>query len=138
MEGTAMRINKWIGFCVMANHPRGGHSTGVVVKAATEQGRGLVLTLDTGVSIVPMDIVETIDPLKGPYISTYCNFPHSMATGKPIGHKCRHIPPAALRLEREGLFADAIAVMQGRKPCKDCSEYAPLGAEYCDHHKVTQ
>lgn len=109
-----MKLSKWIGFRVKAHHPRGGHYTGVVVKAATEEGRGLVLTLDTGSSIVPRDVVETIDPPKDFYVSTYCNFAHSMKSGKPIKHECRHIPPAALRLEREGLFTEASAIMQGK------------------------
>ncbi len=130
-----MRTHPLIGFRVKAHHPRGGHYTGVVVKAAREEGRGIVLTLDSGASIVPRDVVEKIDPPKAFYVSTYCNFAHSTATGKPIKHECRHIPPAALRLEREGLFAEAIAIMQGRKPCVDCSDYAPVGQDYCAHHK---
>lgn len=129
-----MRIHPMIGFRVKTNHPRGGHNTGVVIKAQHEQGRGMVLTLDSGASIVPTDIIEKIDPPKDCYMSTYCNFAHSMITGMPIKHECRHIPPAALRLEREGLFTEGIAIMQGRKPCKDCTEYAPVGADYCDHH----
>jgi hypothetical protein len=129
-----MKIHPMIGFRVKAHHARGGHHTGVIIKAQHEQGRGMVLTLDSGVSIVPADVVEKINPLKNSYMSTYCNFAHSTVTGKPIGHECRHIPPAALRLESEGLFTEAIAIMQGRKPCKDCTEYAPVGAEYCDHH----
>ena len=130
-----MRIHPMIGFRVKANAIRGGHHVGVVVKAQQEEGRGMVLTLDTSASIVPQDIVEKVGPPKGFYVSTYCNFAHSTATGAPIEHECRHIPPAALRLEREGLFTEAIAIMQGRKPCRDCTEYAPAGADYCDHHK---
>jgi len=49
------------------------------------------------------------------YASTYCNKGHSMKTGRPIKHECRVIPPAALRAERDGDFATAIAIMQGRK-----------------------
>jgi hypothetical protein len=129
-----MRIHPRIGFRVKAHHPRGGHYTGVVVKAATEQGRGMMLTLDNGASIVERDICEVIDPPKDFYVSTYCNFAHSTKTGKPIKHECRHIPPAALRMEREGLLTEAIAIMQGRKPCKDCSDYASVGQDYCEHH----
>jgi hypothetical protein len=132
---ASMRIHPMIGFRVKAHHPRGGHYTGVVIKAQHEEGRGMVLTLNTGASIIPRDVVEKIDPPKSFYVSTYCNFAHSMASGKPIKHECRCIPPAALRLEREGLFTEAIAIIEGRKPCKDCTEYAPIGANYCDRHE---
>lgn len=130
-----MKIDKHVGLRVKFNQARGGHETGVVVKAQHEQGRGLVLTLDSCMSIVPRDIVEVLDPPKAFYVSTYCNFAHSMKTGMPIKHECRHIPPAALRLEREGLCEQAVAILQGRKPCKHCTDYAPVGADYCDHHK---
>lgn len=106
-----IRLNKWIGLKVKANHPRGGHVIGVVLKAEHEEGRGLVLTLSTGQSIVDSDVVKTIDPPKAFYVSTYCNFAHSMKNGAPIKHECRHIPTAALRLEREGFFDEAIKIM---------------------------
>jgi len=130
----AKRINSWIGKRVYAHHPRGiPHITGTVVKAANEEGRGVVLTLNNGASIVPRDVFK-FDPIPDFYVSTYCNFAHNMKTGAPIKHECRHIPPAALRLEREGCFTEDVAVMQGRHPCVDCSEYAPQGAERCEHH----
>ena len=130
-----MRIHPMIGFRVKAYRPRGGRYIGVVVKAAKEEGRGMVLTLDNGASISVHDVVEKIDPPKGFYVSTHCNFPHNTATGKPMRHQCRHIPPAALRLEREGLVTEAIAIMQGKHPCADCCEYIPAGETHCQHHK---
>lgn len=129
-----MRIHPMIGFYVRARLPRGGTCTGTVVKAAAEEGRGMVFTLDTGFSIVPRDVIEKVNPPGPAYVSTYCNFAHSMTTGKPIKHECRHIPPAALRLERMDLYHQAIAIMEGRKPCKDCTDYAPVGKDYCEHH----
>lgn len=45
------------------------------------------------------------------YTSTYCNQGHYMDTGRPIGHECRIIPPAALRAERDGDFEKAIEIM---------------------------
>jgi len=52
------------------------------------------------------------------YVSTYCNFAHRMSTGRPIGHECIVIPPAALEAEREGDFDKAIAILQrsSRRP----------------------
>jgi hypothetical protein len=129
-----MPISPWVGKRVTAHHPRGvPHITGVVVKAAAEEGRGLVLTLNTGASIVPRDVIETAE-LPAFYVSTYCNFVHNMRTGAPIKHDCRHIPPAALRLEREDCFTEAIAIMQGKHPCVDCCEYIPHNCTRCEHH----
>ncbi len=33
------------------------------------------------------------------YVTTFCNFPHRLRDGKPIGHECYIIPPSLLRLE---------------------------------------
>lgn len=113
-----MRFNKWIGCRVKAHHPRGGYSIGVVLRAGREEGRGVVLTLDSGASIIVRDIVETIKPAVGYsyYVSSYCNYPHSLSTGRPIAHECRYIPIAALRLEREGFTAEAIEILKRRYP----------------------
>lgn len=109
-----MPISKWVGQKVTAHHPRGGTITGVVLKVEREPGRGMIATLSTGNSIGLGDIISA-DPLPAVYCSTYCNFGHSMTTGKPLKHECRHIPPAALRLEREGFFAEAIELLQGKQ-----------------------
>ncbi len=50
------------------------------------------------------------------YVTTYCNFAHRLADGKPIRHECRIIPPKALELERAGDTAGAIAVLQSAAP----------------------
>jgi hypothetical protein len=47
----------------------------------------------------------------GFYVSTYCNFPHSKKTGRPIGHECRIIPPSALKAEMEDDFPKAIDIL---------------------------
>ena len=60
------------------------------------------------------------------YATTYCNKGHYVDTGKPVGHECITIPPAALRAEMEGDYDKAIEIMQkrrsgsasGRKPKK--------------------
>ena len=44
----------------------------------------------------------------------YCNHGHYVATGKPVNHECRVIPPAALRAEMEGKYAEAIELMVTR------------------------
>jgi hypothetical protein len=48
------------------------------------------------------------------YCTTYCNRAHDIATGKPIGHECRVIPPAALKAEMEDRIPEAIAIMQAK------------------------
>lgn len=35
------------------------------------------------------------------YVTSFCNFPHRMSDGKPIGHECYVIPPRLLKAERE-------------------------------------
>jgi hypothetical protein len=109
-----MKIHSLIGHKVTAHHPRGGHIVGVVLKVEREEGRGQVGTLDTGHSISVRDVISKED-IPASYATTYCNRGHSMATGRPIGHECYHIPPAALRLERHGLYAEAIELMQKAK-----------------------
>jgi hypothetical protein len=55
---------------------------------------------------------DTTKPTIYAYVSSYCNFPHRMADGKPIKHECRVIPPRALKAERDGDIAGAIDIMQ--------------------------
>lgn len=105
------RIHWLVGRKVTAHNSRGdGKHTGVVLKVEREEGRGLCATLSTGHSIHIMDVLDT-EPLPEFYVSTYCNFAHNMRTGRPIGHECRHIPLAALRLEREGFTGEAIEII---------------------------
>lgn len=57
------------------------------------------------------------------YCTSFCNFGHYVDTGRPIGHECYVIPPAALRAERDGntdLAIELIArmsrvIVRGRK-----------------------
>lgn len=46
------------------------------------------------------------------YCTTYCNFGHRMSNGRPVGHECRIIPPAALRAERNDDFALAQKILR--------------------------
>ena len=45
------------------------------------------------------------------YFTSFCNFSHWLKTGRPIGHECRIIPPAALRAERAGDYELAQLIM---------------------------
>lgn len=111
------RIHWLVGRKVIAHNSRGDAKvTGVVVKVEREEGRGLVCTLNTGYSVCITDIVDT-EPLppSGFYVSTYCNHAHSLKTGRPLHHECRHIKPAALRLEMYDCFAEAIEILQATK-----------------------
>ena len=49
------------------------------------------------------------------YVSTFCNFAHNKKTGRPIGHECVIIPPAALKAEMAGDYDKANAIMQRKR-----------------------
>ena len=46
--------------------------------------------------------------LMSAYCTTYCNKPHDTSDGKPIGHECYILPPAALAAEIAGDVDQAI------------------------------
>jgi hypothetical protein len=46
------------------------------------------------------------------YCSTYCNRGHVVRTGRPVGHECRVLPPAALAAEIAGDFAEAVRILE--------------------------
>lgn len=40
------------------------------------------------------------------YVTTFCNFPHVLKTGRPIGHECYILNPKVLQVEaRDGAEA---------------------------------
>jgi hypothetical protein len=46
------------------------------------------------------------------YTTSFCNFAHDLRTGRPVGHECYILPPAALAAEKAGdykLAQDLIA-----------------------------
>lgn len=49
------------------------------------------------------------------YATTFCNRGHYVATGKPVGHECITIPPAALKAEMDGDYEKAGEIMSKRK-----------------------
>lgn len=53
------------------------------------------------------------------YCTTFCNHPHRLSDGKPIGHECYVLPTAALHAEKEGKLGVAVEELQkwkNRKP----------------------
>jgi hypothetical protein len=38
---------------------------------------------------------------KPTYVTSFCNFPHYVETGRPIGHECYIIPPRCIKAERD-------------------------------------
>ena len=40
------------------------------------------------------------------YVTTFCNWPHRLSDGKPIGHNCYVLDPVKLRLEAEGRISE--------------------------------
>lgn len=49
------------------------------------------------------------------YVTTYCNHPHRIKDGKPIGHECHILPPKALAAEIAGDYALAQQLIQAGK-----------------------
>jgi hypothetical protein len=49
------------------------------------------------------------------YVTTFCNRAHHVATGKPLEHECRVLPPAALQAEIAGEYEIAIALLRADK-----------------------
>lgn len=45
------------------------------------------------------------------YVTTYCNRSHDVKTGKPIGHNCYILPPAAIRAEMRGDYDEANKIL---------------------------
>lgn len=45
------------------------------------------------------------------YVTTYCNFPHNLDTGRPVDHECYILPPAALAAERAGDVDKAVEIL---------------------------
>jgi len=49
--------------------------------------------------------------MRDAYVTTFCNFPHSLKSGRPIGHECHILPVKALMQERDGDIAHAICTL---------------------------
>jgi hypothetical protein len=47
------------------------------------------------------------------YATTYCNRPHDVTTGRPIGHECYILSPKGLQAERRGDHDTASEEFQG-------------------------
>lgn len=51
---------------------------------------------------------------KATYVTTFCNFPHRIATGRPIGHECYILPSAMLRADLAGDMDRALNILRER------------------------
>ena len=49
------------------------------------------------------------------YVTTFCNFAHNVKTGRPLGHECYVLPPAALRAEMAGDYEKAGELIQAAR-----------------------
>lgn len=56
------------------------------------------------------------------YVTTYCNRPHRIRDGKPVGHECAIIPPASLNAEMNGDFKLANELMERGKTASSYGE----------------
>lgn len=52
------------------------------------------------------------------YCTSYCNQPHRMSDGYPLGHECHVLPTAALTAEFFGNVDRAVELIQEAKPLK--------------------
>lgn len=50
------------------------------------------------------------------YCTSFCNKPHRLSDGKPVGHECNILPPEALRLERDDKVDEAIEILIAKSP----------------------
>ena len=46
------------------------------------------------------------------YCTTFCNHGHDIETGRPVGHECYVLPPAAISAERAGDHARAVQYLE--------------------------
>lgn len=64
------------------------------------------------------------------YVTSFCNFPHWVDNGRPIGHECHILPPAMLRAEYDGDTEAALEALRkyGKGPVvrgRDSAEVQP-------------
>jgi len=46
------------------------------------------------------------------YVTTFCNRAHDIETGRPVGHECYVLPPAAISAERAGDDERAVKMLE--------------------------
>lgn len=51
----------------------------------------------------------------GFYVTSFCNFAHSLKTGRPLAHECYILPPRGLIAERDGRIDEAIKLFAKKK-----------------------
>lgn len=52
---------------------------------------------------------------KAVFCTSFCNFGHRLADGKPVGHQCFVLPTEALEAERQGDIDKAYQVLSAWK-----------------------
>jgi hypothetical protein len=52
------------------------------------------------------------------YTTTYCNHGHEIEGGRPVGHECYVLPPAAIRAEMRGDFDSAADLIRRAQPLR--------------------
>ena len=55
--------------------------------------------------------VTTREGLPRSWFTRYCGKPHRTADGLPLAHRCRVLPPAALRAEIDGDLKRAVQIL---------------------------
>lgn len=63
------------------------------------------------------------------YCTSFCNQPHRLRDGKPVGHECYVMPTEALHAEREGNTAKALDVLSSWKNRRAHNGLRPKSAE---------
>jgi hypothetical protein len=50
--------------------------------------------------------------MKTLYCTSFCNKPHALETGRPVGHECYILPPKALQAEQRGDVEESIRILE--------------------------
>ncbi len=52
----------------------------------------------------------------GSYATSFCQQPHRLSDGKPVGHECMIVPPEALEAEAKGEYDRALRLLELAEP----------------------
>lgn len=79
-------------------------------------------------------IIAEMQKAEGSYLTSFCNKPHRLKDGKPIGHECYVLHPKSLEMERKGDISGikemhSGQIHQGLKKEEMSSEETPLTEE---------
>ncbi len=88
-------------------------STATIVAYASEHARGVDGPATEAVKVAksfPPALVKSRRQIFG---TSFCNHGHDVKTGRPVAHKCRTLPPSALRAEMRGDIDVANNILAG-------------------------